>query len=105
MLNAPNIVTSVPKFSDGEVDWARIQLLEKSFKHERETEDDRTLIAKKEANDNRGKTHPVLGKCVANIPARDYFRLIKKYGQDTVHSPEFLRDLKKYEPLLCAHSA
>ena len=47
------------------------------------------------ARQNVGKTHPTLGKCVANIPAREYFRLVAKYGKDTVLSPEFLRYFNK----------
>jgi len=39
--------------------------------------------------------HPVLGRCVATIPHREYFRLIKKYGQETVHSTEFLKYFQK----------
>jgi hypothetical protein len=42
-----------------------------------------------------GKTHPTLGKCVANIPAREYFRLVEKYGQDAVLSKEFLQYFNK----------
>jgi hypothetical protein len=29
------------------------------------------------------------------MPAREFFRLTKKYGNDTVHSKEFIQDYNK----------
>jgi|TARA_R110002020_G_scaffold417657_1_gene626831 hypothetical protein len=69
--------------------------INKSLTHEKMTEKHRENVARKEAKDNVGKTHPTLGKCVANIPARDYFRLVAKYGKDTVLSKEFLQYFNK----------
>ena len=55
-------------------------------------EREREIIAAAEARAiKQQKTHPVFGKCVAVIPARDYFRMVKKYGQEEVVSDEFLR--------------
>ena len=34
-------------------------------------------------------------KCVATIPAREYFRLVKNYGSDVVLSKEFLQYFNK----------
>ena len=56
--------------------------------------------AQKEAKDLRGKCHPTLGRPVATIPARDFFRLTKKYGHDQVHSKEFLKYYNKKFPEL-----
>ena len=58
------------------------------------------FAATKEAKELRGKTHPVLGKPIATIPAREFFRLTKKYGQETVHSKEFLKYYNKKFPEL-----
>ena len=69
--------------------------INKSLMHEKMTEKHRENVARKEAKDNVGKTHPTLGKCVAKIPARDYFRLVAKYGKDTVLSKEFLQYFNK----------
>ena len=85
-----NIITKIPKHSDGEVDRAFMREIKNGFNLEKANEKQRTQIAAKEAAEHKGKTHPVLGKCVATIPARDYFRLTKKYGQEAVHSKEFL---------------
>jgi hypothetical protein len=74
---------------------AMAQVINNAILEEKLTEKDRTDIARKEARDNVGKTHPTLGKCVATIPARDYFRLVKKYGSDTVLSKEFLQYFNK----------
>lgn len=39
-------------------------------------------------------------KHVAEIPLRDYYRLVQKYGHDEVHSRGFLRYLQKKVPEL-----
>ena len=57
-------------------------------------------VAKEEAHSNVGKTHPVLGKCIATIPAREYFRLVQQYGTEEVHSKEFLKFFQKEMPEL-----
>jgi hypothetical protein len=62
---------------------------------EKMSEAHRTDIARKEASELKGKTHPTLGKCVATIPAREYFRLVDKYGADVVLSKEFLQYFNK----------
>ena len=62
---------------------------------EKMTEGQRTDIARKEAKELKGKTHPTLGKCVATIPAREYFRLVANYGKDVVLSKEFLQYFNK----------
>ena len=77
------------------IDAAFVDHVKNSFKHEQATESSRRNIARKEATEEKGKTHPVLGKCVATIPARDYFRMIKKYGTEHVHSKEFLKYYNK----------
>lgn len=74
--------------------------IQNGFKLERETEKDRIAAVAKEANMFRGKTHPVLGKPVASMPARDFFRLTKKYGHKEVHSKEFIKYFNKKLPEL-----
>jgi hypothetical protein len=41
------------------------------------------------------KTIPGLGKCVAVIPPREYYRLVAKYGHAEVHSKEFLKHFQR----------
>jgi|TARA_R100000081_G_C4815619_1_gene174743 hypothetical protein len=105
MSEAPNIITAVPKYSDGEVDRAFMNEIINGFQLERETEKDRCKQIQKEASELRGKTHPVLGKPVASMPAREFFRLVEKYGHETVHSKEFLQYYNKKFPELSPNKA
>ena len=90
-----DIITKLPRYSDGEIDRAFMKEITHGFEIEKRTEEQRVNQARKEAKQEEGKTHPVLGKCVATMPAREYFRLTKKYGNNTVHSKEFLKYFNK----------
>tara|TARA_R100000900_G_scaffold38011_1_gene31630 strand:+ start:668 stop:976 length:309 start_codon:yes stop_codon:yes gene_type:complete len=94
------IVPNLKRYSDGEIDRAFMKEIKTGFKLEKETEHKRVAQAAKEAKQLKGTVHPVLGKPVATIPHREYFRLIKKYGQETVHSKEFLKYYNKKFPEL-----
>jgi hypothetical protein len=94
------IIPNFKRYSDGEIDRAFMKEIKTGFKLERETEHKRVQQAKKEAQELKGKTHPTLGKPVATIPAREFFRLTKKYGHETVHSKEFLKYYNKKFPEL-----
>ena len=94
------IVPNLKRYSDGEIDRAFMKEITNGFKLERETEKKRVAGAAKQAQALKGTTHPTLGKPVATIPHREYFRLIKKYGQKTVHSKEFLKYYNKKFPEL-----
>ena len=89
------IITKETTFSDAELDAAFMDEIKNGFALEKQTEAARVNQARKEATAEKGKVHPVLGRCVATIPHREYFRLIKKYGQETVHSKEFLQYFQK----------
>lgn len=99
------IITALPRCSDGDIDQAFMREIHNGFKLERETEKARVDQARKEAKELKGKTHPVLGKPVATIPAREFFRLTKKYGHETVHSKEFLKYYNKKFPELSPNKA
>ena len=94
------IVPNLKRYSDGEIDRAFMNEITNGFKLEKETEHKRVAQAAKEAQQLKGTVHPVLGKPVATIPPREYFRLIQKYGQETVHSKEFLKYYNKKFPEL-----
>ena len=65
-----DIITNLPKnFTDGEIDQAFLNEIKSGFQLEKETEHLRVAQARKQAAEERGKTHPVLGKCVATMPA------------------------------------
>jgi|TARA_B110000305_G_C19111131_1_gene479802 hypothetical protein len=89
------IITKPSEITQEAIDAAFVDEIKRNFKEEKHFESKRSNIARKEATQERGKTHPVLGKCVATIPSRDYFRMIKKYGQEHVHSKEFLKYYNK----------
>ena len=96
-----DIITDLPKsFTTGEIDQAFMNEIKSGFKLEKETEHLRVAQAKVEANQLKGKTHPVLGKPVATMPAREFFRLTSKYGHKEVHSKEFLKYYNKKFPEL-----
>ncbi len=64
-------------------------------------ENRREIAAAKEAQTfKNARTLPGLGKHAAEIPAWEYYNLIRKYGYDQVHSREFMRDLQKRFPHL-----
>jgi hypothetical protein len=94
------IIPNLKKYSDGEIDRAFMNEIKNGFKLEQQTEQQRVAQAAKEAQALKGTTHPVLGKPVATIPHREYFRLVQKYGQETVHSKEFLKYYNKKFPEL-----
>jgi hypothetical protein len=94
------IIPNLKRYSDGEIDRAFMKEITNGFKLEKQTEKQRVAGAAKEAQALKGTTHPVLGKPVASIPPREYFRLVQKYGQETVHSKEFLKYYNKKFPEL-----
>ncbi len=94
------IIPNIKRYSDGEIDRAFMKEIKNGFKLERQTEKQRVAVAAKEAKELKGTTHPVLGKPVATIPAREFFRLTKKFGHETVHSKEFLKYYNKKFPEL-----
>jgi hypothetical protein len=94
------IVPNIKRYSDGEIDRAFMQEIKNGFKMERKTEQSRVDQATKEATALKGTTHPTLGKPVATLPPREYFRLVQKYGQETVHSKEFLKYYQRKFPQL-----
>jgi len=94
------IVPNFKRYSDGEIDRAFMKEIKNGFKLERQSEQERVNQARKEATELKGKTHPTLGKPVATIPAREFFRLTEKYGHDQVHSKEFLKYYNKKFPEL-----
>lgn len=96
-----DIITPNSKtYSDEEIDRALMQEIQESLQLERATEKDRYQQAAKEAHQLKGTIHPTLGRPVATMPAREFFRLVKKYGQETVHSKEFLKYYNKKFPEL-----
>ncbi len=94
------IITKLPRYSDGEIDRAFMQEIQNGFKLEREQEKGRIEAVARDTQMFKGKEHPVLGRPVASMPARDFFRLTNKYGHKEVHSKEFIKYFQKKMPEL-----
>lgn len=99
------IIPNIKRYSDGEIDRAFMREITNGFKLEAATEKNRRLQASKEASELKGTTHPSLGKPVATMPAREFFRLTKKYGHKEVHSKAFLKYYNKKFPELSPNKA
>ena len=94
------IIPNIKRYSDGEIDRAFMREIKNGFKLEQQTEKARVDQAAKEAQQLKGTTHPTLGKPIATMPAREFFRLTSKYGHDEVHSKGFLKYYNKKFPEL-----
>jgi hypothetical protein len=99
------IVPNFKKYSDGEIDRAFMREIQNGFNLERATEKTRYNQAVKEATALKGTEHPTLGKPVATMPAREFFRLTQKYGHEEVHSKKFLQYYNKQYPELSPNKA
>ena len=100
------IITALPRYSDGEINRALIKEIQTGFQLERTNEEFRVKAAQQEAEELRGeKTNPVLGKCVGVMPERDFFRLVQKYGHAEVHSKGFMQYFNKKFPHLSPNRA
>jgi len=89
--------------------WANSQVgraiereLRTGFMLEKQLEKFRVEGAAEEAAEVRkhGQRANAPFKQVAAVPARDFWRLVKKYGHDEVHSKDFIRYLHKKMPEL-----
>ena len=94
------IIPNIKRYSDGEIDRAFMREIKNGFKLEQQTEKAHVNQAVKEAQELKGTTHPTLGKPIATMPAREFFRLTSKYGHDEVHSKGFLKYYNKKFPEL-----
>jgi len=91
-----HIIAKSQQFTDEEIDRELTNCIKDSLQNEIKTEEARVVMARAQAQAMKNhKTIPGLGKCVAVIPPREYFRLVARYGQEEVHSKEFLRDFNK----------
>jgi len=99
-----NLITSLP--SDTAVRDALIKEIRTGFEFHKQRERVEELKAERQAQDLRQqKTVAGLGKCVAVIPADDFFLLKRKYGAAEVQSREFLRYFNKKFPHLSPNRA
>lgn len=100
------IVTALPRYSDGEINRALIQEIKTGFQLAKAYEDKEEILAAKEAQVVKGhRTIPGLGKQVWSMPSDAYFRMVQKYGHHEIHSKEFAKYMNKRLPHLCPNRA
>ena len=97
------IIPNFKKYSDGELNRALMKEIKNGFALEKKTESQRVRAIAADVRKTKGETNPSLGKKVASMPAREFFRLTSKYGHDEVHSKGFLQDYNKRFPHMCAN--
>jgi len=96
-----NIINTPKTYSKEEIDNELINIVKESLAEEKATEFERTNVARAQASVMKNhKSIPGLGKCIGVMPGREYFRLVKKYGYETVHSKDFMRFFNKKMPEL-----
>ena len=97
-----HIITSLPKYSDGEIDRALMREITTGIALKQAWENEREKICAKEAE--KIKDHQKLGfknmRCVAVTPAWEWFNLRKKYGNQAMHDRGFIKDYQKRFPHL-----
>ncbi len=100
-----NLITSLPRYSDGQIEDALIREIKTGFQLEKATQEAREIEARAQAKAMKAhKTIKGLGKCVGVIPEREYYRLVAKYGHKEVHSKDFMRYFQKKFPSLSPNS-
>ena len=101
-MDAPNInfIPTAPKYSDAELDHALLTEVfnQHELKFHPKKEKAREEQAAKESREGTNKTIKGLGKLVATMSIEEWFFLTKKYGPETVLSPDFLKDWQKRFP-------
>lgn len=97
-----HIITSLPKYSDGEINRALMREITTGIALKQAWEGEREKICAKEAE--KIKDHQKFGfknmRCVAVTPAWEWFNLRKKYGNQAMHDRGFIKDYQKRFPHL-----
>lgn len=100
------IIQKSEQFTDEQIDSAINEEIRKSLKDELDTQAEREILMRAHsASMKNHKSIPGLGKCVAVMPAREFFRLQAKYGAATVHSKEFIQYFNKVNPDMSPNKA
>jgi hypothetical protein len=95
------IITKLPGVPDSAVNQALIKEVRTGFQLSKAQEDADEIVAARQAEEMKGhRTIGGLGKCVAMLPPDAYFRMIRKYGWDEVHSKDMMRYVSKRLPHL-----
>jgi len=96
----PYIEIAKPKWSDDAANRALEREIRSGIQLKEAMEKQRVAAAAQEAKQYKGgKTTPI-GKHVAEIPAWEFFNMVRKYGHDEVHSRNFMKYFQKKFPHL-----
>ena len=97
-----HIITSFPKYSDGEVHRALMREITTGIALKQAWEGEREKICAQEAE--KIKNSQKFGfknlRCVAVTPGWEWFNIRKKYGHEAMHDRGFIKDYQKRFPHL-----
>lgn len=97
-----HIITSLPKYSDGEINRALMREITTGIALKQAMENEREKICAQEVE--RIKNSQKFGfknlRCVAVTPGWEWFNLRKKYGNEAMHDKGFIKDYQKRFPHL-----
>jgi len=97
-----NIITSLPRYSDGEVNRALMREIQTGISLKQAWEGEREKICAQHAK-NVKASEPLSFKglrCLAVTPSWEWFNLRRKYGAQAMHDRGFIRDYQKRFPHL-----
>jgi hypothetical protein len=96
-----NIITQLPRYSDGEVNRALIREITTGMELKKQTERKKEIEAAEQAKQYKDvKAMKGLGRCVGVIPEWEFFRMQQKYGHAEIHSKGFMKYFQKAFPHL-----
>ena len=96
------IITSLPRYSDGEIDRALIREITTGIKLKQAWEGEREKICAQHAE--KIKDSQKFGfknlRCIAVTPGFEWFNMRRKYGAEAMHDRGFIKDYQKRFPHL-----
>jgi hypothetical protein len=96
-----NIITQLPRYSDGEVNRALIREITTGMELKKQVERKKEIEAAEQAKAHiAAKEIKGLGRCVGVIPEWEFFRMQQKYGHAEIHSKGFMKYFQKKFPHL-----
>jgi hypothetical protein len=96
------IITALPRYSDGEIDRALIREITTGIKLKQAWEGEREKICAQHAEkikDNQKFGFKNL-RCLAVTPGFEWFNMRRKYGHEAMHDKGFIKDYQKRFPHL-----
>ncbi len=96
-----NIITQLPRYSDGEVNRALIREITTGMELKKQMENKKEIEAAEQAKAHvAAREVQGLGRCVGVIPEWEFFRMQQKYGHAEIHSKGFMKYFQKAFPHL-----